>query len=127
MLFDVNSFSQVSLTDSLGCVFITEMETGIQYVIGPEKDPEFPGGNEALVKYINANLNFDTTRNLSGYVYIEFIVHENGKITDIVLTQSFDPIYGEAALILVQKMPNWTPGLCGGQIVVVKHTLVLKF
>ncbi len=59
----------------------------------------------------------------SGTIYISFFIMSNGIITNIEVVRTIDEAFGEAAMKVIEKMPNWNPGKCGQTAVNVKYTL----
>lgn len=76
-----------------------------------EKMPQFPGGEEALKKFITRNM-MDLVQLETGdklVVLVSFVVNQDGSISDISAEN------GSATLMrdvrkAVAKMPNWIPG-----------------
>jgi len=99
----------------------------------PSKDivePEFVGGQSAMYEWIGRNLKFpNEARNLhlTGTVYIEFYVNAEGVVESVCVERSVHPILDQAAIDLVLKMPNWTPGNKNGEPISTFYQLPLKF
>ena len=68
--------------------------------------PTFPGGNEALQKYLSENLKYPKT--------MQFIVKADGTITSVKVTRMIDPDLEAEAIRLVKAMPAWTPATQNG-------------
>ena len=96
-----------------------------------ELQPEFPGGMEALMTYLQDNINYpeiSRENNSQGTVIIRFIVGADGSIQDVEVLQSSGDIYlDEEAVRVVEGMPEWTPGKYDGKPVRVLFTLPLVF
>ena len=95
--------------------------------------PKFPGGDEALVNYIEQN--FKPTPDaikyaIEGRILISFVVNSDGSITDVkpILPTSRQLGYGleEAAAEMIKAMPPWTPGMQRNKKVAVRYTLPIK-
>jgi protein TonB len=77
------------------------------------KDPEFPGGNEALKKWLSKNLNYPAMASrmgIEGKVVVQFTVDEQGKISDATVIEPLHKLCDNEALRLVKSMPAWVPG-----------------
>jgi protein TonB len=77
------------------------------------KDPEFPGGNEALKKWLSKNLNYPAMASrmgIEGKVVVQFTVDEAGKISDATVIEPLHKLCDNEALRLVKSMPAWVPG-----------------
>ena len=89
--------------------------------------PEFKGGMDAMIKYMGENINYPKETNLSGVVYIGFVIDEKGNVTDVSVVKSAAESLDKEALRVVKAMPKWTPGKDKGKNVKVKMTLPVSF
>ncbi|MEO6166045.1 MAG: energy transducer TonB [Chitinophagales bacterium] len=86
--------------------------------------PSFPGGKNALSKYLQRHLHcqqFRQSNGKSGKMYLSFIVSREGKVHSIEVMR--DGVgYGcvEEAVKVLQNMPAWTPGSNNNRTVNVK-------
>jgi TonB family protein len=95
-----------------------------------ENQPEFPGGNEALMKFISENVQYPIEaqeKGIQGKVVCNFIVRKDGSITDVNVVQGVHPLLDAEAVRLLQSMPAWKPGTQRGQAVNVRYTLPVVF
>ena len=103
-----------------------------------EKMPEYPGGIEQLVrdaqifalKYRKKHFPDDKNNPywwpdpLVKRSIVSFTIHENGQVTDAIITRSSeDPHSDRAALLFIKSMSRWIPGEQNGKKVKVKFTL----
>lgn len=107
---------------------IPEEEPILQIV---EQMPEFPGGMQALMKYLKDNINYpriSRENGSQGKAFINFVVNTDGSIQDIeVLRSSSDVYLDKEALRVVGAMPKWNPGKQAGKAVRVRFTLPVTF
>ena len=90
--------------------------------------PEFPGGINAMNRWISENIDLPHyAENLSGTIYVEFVVDKKGEITKVKLSNNLHQDYDNACLAVVSKMPKWTPGEQAGKNVNVRYHLPIKF
>ncbi|RPE12731.1 energy transducer TonB [Chitinophaga lutea] len=93
--------------------------------------PEFPGGQDALAKFLRNNLRYPPMaidNAVQGTVFVKFVVRGNGEITDVELIGVKKGAgLDEEALRVVKKMPKWKPGRQNGQSVPVYFNLPIKF
>ena len=95
-----------------------------------EQSPEFPGGTEALMRYLNDNIRYPAIaqeNGLSGRVSIRFVVNKDGKISDVRVLRGVDPSLDREARRVVESMPDWIPGKQNGKAVNVYFTLPVNF
>ena len=95
-----------------------------------EEMPSFPGGNGALMSYLNGNTKYPVVaqeNGVQGKVIISFVVERDGSISDVKVARSVDPSLDREAQRVVKSMPKWTPGKQNGQTVRVKYTVPVVF
>lgn len=95
-----------------------------------EEMPSFPGGSNALLSFIAANLEYPVVAQetgIQGRVIVKFVVEKDGRITDVEITRSVDPSLDREAMRIVKAMPKWKPGKLKGNCVRVKYTVPIVF
>lgn len=95
-----------------------------------DKMPEYPGGMAALYQFIGDNLSYpksEENRGTEGTVHVAFAVNESGKVKDVTIDKGVNRVLDAAAMDIVKKMPDWTPGEKDGKKVSVKMVLPIKF
>ena len=95
-----------------------------------EQPPMFPGGMEALMKYLNDNIIYPVIaleNGVSGTVVLKFVVTKTGKIDDIQVVNSVDRALDEEAVRVVSQMPDWQPAKQNGNNVAVYFNLPVRF
>jgi len=97
-----------------------------------ETAPQFPGGQPALDKYINNNVNYPQQAiddDMSGIVHVSFIVDEQGKVTKAKVLDPANVGDGldQEALRVVKAMPSWKPGKVNGKKVRTRMELPISF
>ncbi|MDG1332629.1 MAG: energy transducer TonB [Crocinitomicaceae bacterium] len=77
----------------------------------PDVEAEFPGGPEALKKYIQDNVHYPEKARKNGdqgRVYVTFIVEPDGSITGVeAMRGGVSPEINREAKRLVRNMPKW--------------------
>lgn len=92
--------------------------------------PAFPGGEEAMLKFMSENVSYPLSAKragISGTVFVSFTVGASGNITDIKVVKSLGGGTDEEAIRLIKSMPNWLPGKMNGREVPVRLTLPIRF
>lgn len=95
-----------------------------------EENPSFPGGQAALMKWLNENINYPVIaaeNGIEGRVIVQFVVSKTGQISDVRVARGVDPSLDKEAVRVVSNMPNWTPGRQNGTTVNVRFTLPVTF
>ena len=100
-----------------GIIPAGEEEGDIVYTV-VEKMPEFPGGQQALFKYLNENVMYPEIareNGIQGRVICQFVVNKDGSISDIEVVRSGgDPSLDKEAIRVIKSMPKWKPGMQKG-------------
>ena len=94
-----------------------------------DRKPAFPDGNDALIEYINENLDYPLdaiSQNVQGTVIISFIVNKNGEIDNVRAVKGHR-LLREPAIELVESFPKWTPAIKNGNTVNAFHSLPIRF
>ncbi|MEA5080802.1 MAG: energy transducer TonB [Dysgonamonadaceae bacterium] len=95
-----------------------------------EQPPSFPGGQSALMDYLNNNIKYPVIaaeNGIEGRVIVQFVVGRDGSIESAIVARGVDPSLDKEALRLVNSMPKWIPGKQGGQAVKTRFTLPILF
>ena len=116
--------------------------------------PQFPGGNEALKKYLKKNVQYPELADqysVEGKVIMHFTVEKDGSIKNISasgctidrfnttkfsqetearqkeLKAEFAKLFAKEGARVIRKMPKWTPASENGIPVSVKYNLTIRF
>lgn len=91
-----------------------------------ETQPSFPGGMGKFFKYIFHNLKYpaaDSSSNISGKVFVEFIVEKDGSLTNAKILRPGWAALDREVLKVIANSPKWKPGLLAGKKVRVRYTM----
>ena len=109
---------------------VEEEEEEVVFVV-VEKMPEFPGGQQALFKYLSENVKYPVIaqeNGIQGRVICQFVVNRDGSIVDVEVVRSGgDPSLDKEAIRVIKSMPKWKPGKQRGKAVRVKYTVPVNF
>ncbi|MEO6328276.1 MAG: TonB family protein, partial [Ginsengibacter sp.] len=98
-------------------------------VNNPEILPQFPGGFNALIKFLRKNLN--TPQELQQgegiTVKVRFIVNYNGQLMGFDVIKSGGEPFDNEVIRVLKKMPEWIPGKTNGENVSVYFIVPVKF
>ena len=87
-------------------------------VLFPEIIAEFPGGSQSLKDFISQNIIFPQLckeNNIEGRVFVKFLVHSTGEISQIQIARGVHPQLDFEAKNVVKKMPLWNPAIFQGR------------
>ncbi len=105
-----------------------EVEDEIFQVV--EQDPEYPGGVDALYKFIQQNLKYPQLakeNNITGRVFVQFVVEKDGSVSNVKAARDIGGGCGAEAVRVIKSMPKWTPGQQRGKAVRAAYTLPVNF
>jgi len=109
---------------------VEEEEEEVIFVV-VESMPEFPGGQQAMMRYIGENIKYPVIaqeNGIQGRVICQFVIEKDGKVTDIqVVRSSGEPSLDKEAVRVINSMPKWKPGKQRGKPVRVKYTIPVNF
>ena len=95
-----------------------------------EQMPQFPGGDEALIKYLSSHINYPpmaAENNIQGRVVVAFVVDKTGKVGEVNVVRSVDKDLDREAVRVCKSLPKFVPGRQNGQPVSVWFTLPVTF
>lgn len=108
-----------------------------------EQMPEFPGcghisnkverkrcAEERLNQFIYSNIRYPViakNNQIEGMVVVQFVVEEDGSISDAKLVRDIGGNCGKESLRMVKMMPRFKPGTQRGKAVKVQYNLPIRF
>ncbi len=105
-------------------------ETVVQVFRSVEQMPQFPGGEAALMKYLQSHINYPpmaVENGVQGRVVVQFVVDKTGKVGEVVVVRNVDKDLDKEAVRVCKSLPKFTPGRQNGQAVAVWYTLPVTF
>ncbi len=97
-----------------------------------EQMPEFPGGAQEMMKYIQKNVHYpeiEKEANISGKCFIKFVVETDGSISNVEVLKGVagGPGCDKEAVRVVKSMPKWNIGKQNGRPVRVYFNVPIIF
>jgi TonB family protein len=108
-------------------------------VSGPDKNgvynsveqlPAFPGGIEALGKFLGSNIKYPKAareKGIEGRVICSFIVEPNGSLSNITVIKGVSPDMDEESVRVLKLSPKWIPGMQNGEKVRVQYAIPISY
>ncbi len=103
---------------------------GNELFVVVENEPQYPGGNAAMMKFISDSIRYPKIameNGIQGRVITNFVIEKDGSLSEIQVVRGVDPSLDKEAVRLIGAMPNWTPGTQRGNNVRVRYTLPIVF
>ena len=101
---------------------------GVFFVV--EQKPQFPGGEEALIKWLSANVQYPEEaqqEGIQGRVVVQFVVEKDGSVDTVKVVRGRHPALDAEAVRVVKNLPKFEPAQNDGQAVRCWFTLPLSF
>jgi TonB family protein len=125
----------ISSTQSNGnkSVTLTEPNSSLQTtnaMIEPDKQPEFKGGQNAMIEYLIKEIKYPVKAKedgIQGKVYVQFTVSKTGKVTDVKVERGVSTELDNEAKRVIESMPDWIPAEANGKKVEATMTLPIQF
>ena len=95
-----------------------------------EQQPEFPGGTQAMYKWLSDHINYPAVaaeEGVQGKVIVEFVVSKTGAVENVRVLRGRHPALDKEAVRVVKAMPKWNPGRNNSNPVKVTYTLPVTF
>jgi len=95
-----------------------------------EQMPVFPGGDLALMNFIQKNTKYPPIakeNDITGKVFVSYVVNKKGKVTNVKVARSVDRYLDAEAVRVVKLLPYTTAGKQRGKPVNVQYTIPINF
>lgn len=92
--------------------------------------PKFPGGEAALMQWLNRNIQYPKAaknRGEKGRVTISFVIDKSGKVINGRIERGVSADLDAEALRIISIMPDWEPGMQNNKAVKVRYILPVTF
>lgn len=95
-----------------------------------EQSAEFPGGLEAMARFLQKNMKYPAVARrmgVEGTVFVSFVIDREGIISDIKVVKGISAECDKEASRVISTMPPWKPGKQNGKAVKCRFVLPVKF
>lgn len=120
--------SSASLGESLVGMLVVNPTDSVYTTV--EHMPVFPGGDRALLEFINRNIRYPMDAQkagVEGRVICSFVVEKDGTVSTIEIVRSLYPSLDEEAKRVIRSFPTWKPGMDKGKAVRVLYTVPITY
>ncbi|MDB5010109.1 MAG: TonB family protein [Mucilaginibacter sp.] len=95
-----------------------------------ETEPAFPGGIQEFYNFLSKTIKYPAEmreKKVQGKVYVQFVVEEDGSLSDIKAIRGPGSGSEEEAVKAISLSPKWNPGIQNGKTVRVQYTVPVNF
>jgi TonB family protein len=103
-------------------------KNGVYQIV--EEMPQYPGGEQALLKYVSDNITYPQEakdKEIQGRVFVSFVIEKDGSVNEVKVLRSIGGGCDEEAVRVIKGMPKWKPGKQEGKPVRVSYTMPINF
>lgn len=96
----------------------------------PDIWPEFPGGPDSMFAFLYRIIKYPKKairKNITGVVYVTFIVEKDGQISNAKILRDIGGGCGKEVLRVINAMPKWKPGILDGEPIRTELLLPITF
>ena len=126
--YSIETFSiSGSLFETLLDVATSKEDTVYQIA---EEMPKFPGGEQAMIKFVAENINYPQEakdKEIAGRVFVSFVVEKDGSVDEVKVMRGIGGGCDEEVVRVVKAMPKWKPGKQAGKPVRVNYMMPFNF
>ena len=126
--YSIETFSiSGSLFETLLDVATSKEDTVYQIA---EEMPKFPGGEQAMIKFVAENINYPQEakdKEIAGRVFVSFVVEKDGSVSNVKVVRGIGGGCDEEAARVIKGMPKWKPGMQKGKPVRVNYMMPVFF
>ncbi len=122
------SYSNIYLANEGKIVTLDDEKTQIDVYLICDEMPEFPGGIDALRKYIvESTQNCAITQSYTKEkIYVSFIILKNGRLEKIEIIRNDNSKIEKEIIRIFETMPTWNPGKIKGKPVNVEYVIPIE-
>ena len=127
--FAAMTFS-ASASNSNSICQVSDTTGKVEIFADPEQQAHFPGGEAALLKYLQENIKYPPKAvkdSIQGRVVVQFLIDPQGCVGEVKVLRSVREDLDAEAVRVVKTLPKFVPGRMYGKAVSVWYTLPVTF
>ena len=96
----------------------------------PDVQPEFPGGQSAMIEFFKSNVKYPSTaikNKVEGTVFVQFVVEKDGSISETEIRKGLQKDCNKEALRVIGEMPKWKSAMKAGKPVRCRFIVPVEF
>ena len=127
--FVAMTFSAFASNPIVSCQ-VNDSTGKVEIFADPEQQPYFPGGETALLKYLQENVKYPPKAindSIQGRVVVQFLIDPAGCVGEVKVVRSVSEELDAEAVRVVKTLPRFVPGRMFGKAVSMWYTLPVTF
>lgn len=138
--FDSKQIAETTIDEEQGLVTLTTIygetiklnarERRTKPLVICEEMPEFPGGNNEMLRFISNNLKWPIEyfeSDVYGRSHFSIVIDETGKVTNVFTRRVFIKEFDREAAKVILSMPKWKPGKQNGKAIPVQLNMPIDW
>jgi TonB family C-terminal domain len=92
--------------------------------------PVFPGGDQALLKYIADSTRYPKDakeKGIQGKVIARFMIKKDGSVSNVSIPKGVNTLLDNEAIRVIKTLPSFTPGKLNGKKVPVWYMIPISY
>ena len=129
MSFVAMTFSALASNLIASCQ-VNDSTGKVEIFADPEQQPYFPGGETALLKYLQENVKYPAKAvkdSIQGRVVVQFLIDQAGCVGEVKVLRSVRVDLDAEAVRVVKTLPKFVPGRMYGKAISAWYTLPVTF
>ena len=129
MSFVAMTFSALASNLIASCQ-VNDSTGKVEIFADPEQQPYFPGGETALLKFLQENVKYPPKAvkdSIQGRVVVQFLIDPAGYVGEVKVVCSVSEELDAEAVRVVKTLPRFVPGRIFGKAVSAWYTLPVTF
>jgi len=92
-----------------------------------EQMPVYPGGYEAMTRFIAENTVYPATATKTGRVFVHFWINRSGEVDSTRIINGLEPALDAEALRVINSLGKFTPAIQHGRHIAIPFTVPVNF
>lgn len=127
---DPSTIKGMKIDKATNIIYATTKEDGDKGGKSKVTMATFPGGETAIYQFLAQNMKYPAEaqkKQIEGRVVVQFSISATGKVSDVKVVRSVDPLLDAEAVRVVSLLPDFTPAQMDGKPVATEFALPVQF
>ncbi len=127
---DPSTIKGMKIDKATNIIYATTKEDGDKGGKSKVTMATFPGGETAIYRFVAQNMKYPVEaqkKKIEGRVVVKFSISATGKVSDVKVVRSVDPLLDAEAVRVVSLLPDFTPAQMDSKPVATEFALPVQF